>query len=149
MTGDIEARCTMKLPRGEKLDFNKTLTLFSPISKEGHTIYPHLVTSPNGEDTKCTCNLIQHKDNYIIESKGGPQKRTSYIIILIYNLLIIPQQQPVPLLIRLAFQRVVKCRTTVCQRGCFCSKSIMCIASFNSFRYNQIKHFLRNNMPFT
>ena len=49
VTGDIEARSTLKLPRGEKLDFNKVLTLFSPISKEAHTIYPHLVTSPSGE----------------------------------------------------------------------------------------------------
>ena len=47
VTGDIEARSTMKLPRGEKLDFNKVLTLFSPISKEAHTIYPHLMTPPH------------------------------------------------------------------------------------------------------
>ena len=40
VTGDVEARSTMKLK--EKLDFNKVLTLFSPISKERKAIYPHL-----------------------------------------------------------------------------------------------------------
>ena len=40
VTGDVEARSTMKLK--EKLDFNKVLTLFSPISKEREAIYPHL-----------------------------------------------------------------------------------------------------------
>ena len=40
VTGDVEARSTMKLK--EKLDFNKVLTLFSPISKERAAIYPHL-----------------------------------------------------------------------------------------------------------
>lgn len=40
VTGDVEARSTMKLR--EKLDFNKVLTLFSPISKERNAIYPHL-----------------------------------------------------------------------------------------------------------
>ena len=40
VTGDVEARSTMKLR--EKLDFNKVLTLFSPISKEREAIYPHL-----------------------------------------------------------------------------------------------------------
>ena len=40
VTGDVEARSTMKLR--EKLDFNKVLTLFSPISKERAAIYPHL-----------------------------------------------------------------------------------------------------------
>ncbi len=40
VTGDVEARSTLKLR--EKLDFNKVLTLFSPISKERETIYPHL-----------------------------------------------------------------------------------------------------------
>ena len=40
VTGDVEARSTMKLK--EKLDFNKVLTLFSPISKERDAIYPHL-----------------------------------------------------------------------------------------------------------
>ena len=40
VTGDVEARSTMKLH--EKLDFNKVLTLFSPISKERAAIYPHL-----------------------------------------------------------------------------------------------------------
>lgn len=49
ITGQVEARTTLRLPRGEKLDFNKVLTLFSPISKEGHTVYPHLITSPTGE----------------------------------------------------------------------------------------------------
>jgi ERCC4-related helicase len=40
VTGDVEARSTLKLK--EKLDFNKVLTLFSPISKERETVYPHL-----------------------------------------------------------------------------------------------------------
>ena len=40
ITGDIEARSTLKLK--EKLDFNKVLTLFSPISKEKNSIYPHI-----------------------------------------------------------------------------------------------------------
>ena len=46
VTGDVEARSTMKLK--EKLDFNKVLTLFSPISKEASTLYPHLFSSPMG-----------------------------------------------------------------------------------------------------
>lgn len=40
VTGDVEARSTLKLK--EKLDFNKVLTLFSPISKERVAVYPHL-----------------------------------------------------------------------------------------------------------
>ena len=40
ITGDVEARSTLKLK--EKLDFNKVLTLFSPISKEKASIYPHI-----------------------------------------------------------------------------------------------------------
>ncbi len=40
VTGDIEARSTLKLK--EKLDFNKVLTLFSPISKERSAIYPNI-----------------------------------------------------------------------------------------------------------
>ena len=40
VTGDIEARSTLKLR--EKLDFNKVLTLFSPISKEKESIYPDI-----------------------------------------------------------------------------------------------------------
>ena len=40
VTGDVEARSTLKLR--EKLDFNKVLTLFSPISKEKASVYPHL-----------------------------------------------------------------------------------------------------------
>ena len=40
ITGDIEARSTLKLR--EKLDFNKVLTLFSPLSKEKEAIYPHI-----------------------------------------------------------------------------------------------------------
>lgn len=42
VSGDIEARSTLRLPQREKLDFNKVLTLFSPISKEKATIYPHI-----------------------------------------------------------------------------------------------------------
>ncbi|MBO4599049.1 MAG: DEAD/DEAH box helicase family protein [Bacteroidaceae bacterium] len=41
VTGDVEARSTLKLK--EKLDFNKVLTLFSPISKEREAVYPHLM----------------------------------------------------------------------------------------------------------
>ena len=40
VTGDVEARSTLKLR--EKLDFNKVLTLFSPISKEKASVYPHI-----------------------------------------------------------------------------------------------------------
>ena len=40
ITGDVEARSTVKLR--EKLDFNKVLTLFSPISKEKAAIYPNI-----------------------------------------------------------------------------------------------------------
>ena len=40
VTGDVEARSTLKLH--EKLDFNKVLTLFSPVSKEREAVYPHL-----------------------------------------------------------------------------------------------------------
>lgn len=40
VTGDIEARSTLKLR--EKLDFNKVLTLFSPISKEKESVYPNI-----------------------------------------------------------------------------------------------------------
>ena len=40
VTGEVEARSTLKLR--EMLDFNKVLTLFSPISKERAAIYPHL-----------------------------------------------------------------------------------------------------------
>ena len=42
VSGDVEARSTLRLPQREKLDFNKVLTLFSPISKEKATIYPHI-----------------------------------------------------------------------------------------------------------
>ena len=47
ITGNVEARSTLKL--NEKLDFNKVLTLFSPLSKEAVTLYPHLFSSPIGE----------------------------------------------------------------------------------------------------
>ena len=40
VTGDVEARSTLKLK--EKLDFNKVLTLFSPISKEKASVYPNI-----------------------------------------------------------------------------------------------------------
>lgn len=40
VSGDVEARSTLKLR--EKLDFNKVLTLFSPISKEKAAIYPNI-----------------------------------------------------------------------------------------------------------
>lgn len=40
VTGTVEARSTLKLK--EKLDYNKVLTLFSPVSKEATVLYPHL-----------------------------------------------------------------------------------------------------------
>lgn len=40
VSGDVEARSTLKIR--EKLDFNKVLTLFSPISKEKESLYPNL-----------------------------------------------------------------------------------------------------------
>lgn len=40
VSGDVEARSTLKIR--EKLDFNKVLTLFSPISKDKASIYPKL-----------------------------------------------------------------------------------------------------------
>ena len=48
VSGDVEARSTVRLPQREKLDFNKVLTLFSPISKEAVALYPHLFSSHNG-----------------------------------------------------------------------------------------------------
>lgn len=42
VTGDVEARSTLRLPQREKLDFNKVLTLFSPISKERAAVYPSI-----------------------------------------------------------------------------------------------------------
>lgn len=43
ITGDIEARSTLKLK--QKLDFNTVLTLFSPISKEKAAIFPNIEES--------------------------------------------------------------------------------------------------------
>ena len=40
VSGDVEARSTLKLR--EKMDFNKVLTLFSPISNEKASLYPKL-----------------------------------------------------------------------------------------------------------
>lgn len=40
VSGDVEARSTLKLR--ERMDFNKVLTLFSPISKEKASLYPKL-----------------------------------------------------------------------------------------------------------
>lgn len=40
VSGDVEARSTLKIR--EKMDFNKVLTLFSPISKEKASLYPKL-----------------------------------------------------------------------------------------------------------
>lgn len=40
VTGDVEARSTLKLKARQKLDFNTVLTLFSPISKEKVAIFP-------------------------------------------------------------------------------------------------------------
>lgn len=40
VSGDVEAHSTLKLR--EKLDFNKVLTLFSPLSKDRSTLYPNL-----------------------------------------------------------------------------------------------------------
>ena len=39
VSGDVEARTTLKLR--EKLDFNKVLTLFSPVSKEKASLFPN------------------------------------------------------------------------------------------------------------
>jgi superfamily II DNA or RNA helicase len=39
VTGDIEARTTLRLPH---IDFNKVLTLFSPLSKEKASLYPDI-----------------------------------------------------------------------------------------------------------
>lgn len=40
VSGDVEARSTLKLR--EKMDFNKVLTLFSPVSKEKAALYPNI-----------------------------------------------------------------------------------------------------------
>lgn len=40
VSGDVEARSTLKLR--EKMDFNKVLTLFSPVSKEKVALYPNI-----------------------------------------------------------------------------------------------------------
>ncbi len=42
VTGDVEARSTLKLSQRERLDFNKVLTLFSPVSKEKDLLFPDL-----------------------------------------------------------------------------------------------------------
>ena len=42
VTGSVEARSTLRLLKRELLDFNKVLTLFSPISKEKAALYPHI-----------------------------------------------------------------------------------------------------------
>ena len=42
VTGNVEARSTLRLPKRELLEFNKVLTLFSPISKEKAALYPHI-----------------------------------------------------------------------------------------------------------
>lgn len=41
VTGDT-VRSTLQLPRNERLDFNKVLTLFSPVSKSKDALYPNL-----------------------------------------------------------------------------------------------------------
>jgi len=40
VSGDVEARSTLKLR--ERMDFNKILTLFSPVSKEKASLYPNI-----------------------------------------------------------------------------------------------------------
>ena len=40
VTGNVEARTTLKLKARQKLDFNTVLTLFSPVSKEKAAVYP-------------------------------------------------------------------------------------------------------------
>lgn len=42
VTGDVEARTTLKLDKKQKLDFNTVLTLFSPQSKAKATVYPDI-----------------------------------------------------------------------------------------------------------
>lgn len=56
VTGDVEARSTLKLK--EKLDFNKVLTLFSPISKEASALYPHLASSPREGQEKAVIDVL-------------------------------------------------------------------------------------------
>ena len=56
VTGDVEARSTMKLR--EKLDFNKVLTLFSPVSKEAASLYPHLFSSPSGRPGGASIDVL-------------------------------------------------------------------------------------------
>lgn len=42
ITGGIDARSTLKLPGRQKMTFNTALTLFSPVSKDKHTILPEV-----------------------------------------------------------------------------------------------------------
>ena len=42
VTGTGNAKTTVELRRGERLDFNKVLTMFSPIAKERDALYPAL-----------------------------------------------------------------------------------------------------------
>ena len=42
ITGGIDARSTLKLPGRQKMDFNKALTLFSPVSKDKDAIFPQI-----------------------------------------------------------------------------------------------------------
>ena len=42
VTGTGNAKTTIELRRSERLDFNKVLTMFSPVSKERDTLYPNL-----------------------------------------------------------------------------------------------------------
>ena len=79
VTGDVEARSTLNRRQAEshrtrsngrgakeegeaklkeKLDFNKVLTLFSPISKEAATLYPHLFSSPLGRSGGASIDVL-------------------------------------------------------------------------------------------
>ena len=42
VTGGSGVKTTVELKRSERLDFNKVLTMFSPVSKERDALYPHL-----------------------------------------------------------------------------------------------------------
>lgn len=58
ITGDVEARSNIK--NAGKLDFNKVLTLFSPISKEKQTIYPDI---SEGVDVLIATDCISEGQN--------------------------------------------------------------------------------------
>ncbi|MBQ8866444.1 MAG: DEAD/DEAH box helicase family protein [Bacteroidaceae bacterium] len=82
VTGQVEARTTLNLPRGEKLDFNKVLTLFSPISKEGHTVYPHLFKThfSSADDTDCADYSFSHPHGRIKSASSASSASEKFSI---------------------------------------------------------------------